>query len=284
MEADLDREVEEYLHEAFEENFDWLAAESGAGLAPDIKAMALQQVLYYWRKLKYIAMNVTETEVRLNLPALETPAGREYGIEGVVDIVREQDSTTMYDIKTHDPEYVRTHRAEYAKQLNVYSYIWQRLREQGLDETAVIATSFPDSLREALARGDGLRVESEMWRWEPVIIVPFDPEQVDEAVEEFGRAVDSIDEGKYSPRTVLELQERPEEGARAFATRVCRNCDARFSCSSYRLYMREKGASSDLEFERFFAVAKADWSEEGRFEELIESADSESVVGDLTRT
>lgn len=282
LNADLDREVEEYLREAFEENFDWLATESGAGLAPDIKAMAFQQVLYYWRKLRHIARRVTETEVRLNLPGLESSAGREFGIEGVVDIVREQESTTMYDIKTHDPEYVRTHREEYASQLNVYSYIWETLREQALDETAVIATSFPEQLREALARGDDSRVETELERWQPVVPVPFDEDRVGEAIGQFGRVVDSIEEGKYSPRTVAELKDRPEEGARAFATRVCRNCDARFSCSSYRVYMQAGGAASDLDFKRFYSEKRAEWNEEGRYEALIESTDRMTVIIDLS--
>ena len=51
-------------------------------------------------------------------------------MEGVVDIVREDDETWMYDIKTHDPDYVKTHKELYEKQLNVYSYIWQNFKAE----------------------------------------------------------------------------------------------------------------------------------------------------------
>jgi hypothetical protein len=76
-----DEHIEVFLEERFEENLERIQEETGAGLAPDIKAMAFQQVLLYWRKLKDIATRVTETEVRLNLPCQRTPRGIEYGIE-----------------------------------------------------------------------------------------------------------------------------------------------------------------------------------------------------------
>ena len=50
----------------------------------------------------------------------------------MVDIVREHDRTTMYDIKTHDPEFIEANKDFYQQQLNVYAYIWQNLRAQGL--------------------------------------------------------------------------------------------------------------------------------------------------------
>jgi hypothetical protein len=272
--TDFDQEIEAFIRAAFDDNYDWLTAETGAGLAPDIRRMALEQALYYWRRLKAIAVKVTETEVRLNMPGLESPAGREYGIEGIVDIVQEDDATTMYDIKTQDPEYARTHLYEYASQLSVYAHIWQRLRGRELHDTAVIATSLPEAMREAIACRNVSRIASEMKKWQPLIPIPFDSDAVQRAIEEFGEVVDSIEEGAFAPRATEDLAERPEEGARAFATRVCRNCDARFSCVSYRRYSNKAGRSIDLDFETFIGREDLKWVAEARLEALIEGQDS----------
>ena len=94
-------DVEAKICRFFNDNFETLKLEGGHALAPDVKRTALQQVLMYWRKLHDIAEKVTDTEVKLNLPQQHTPAGRVFGIEGVVDIVRENDRIVMYDIKTH---------------------------------------------------------------------------------------------------------------------------------------------------------------------------------------
>ena len=61
-----------------------------------------------------------------------------------MDIVREDDRVVMYDIKTHDTEAIKANIEDYERQLNVYAYIWQNLRGQRLDETAVICTQLPE--------------------------------------------------------------------------------------------------------------------------------------------
>lgn len=65
-------------------------------------------------------------------------------IEGVVDIVREDDKVTMYDIKTHDLEFVRSNIDFYEDQLNIYEHILQKLYNQRLDETAIITMLVPE--------------------------------------------------------------------------------------------------------------------------------------------
>src|SRR5215213_3223816 len=99
--------IETRLKEIFELNFEHIRLEGGVPFTPEIKEQAWQQVLYYYRKLHEVAENVTDKEVKLTLPNLTSPEHRTYTIEGVVDIVREQDEVWMYDIKTHDAELVR---------------------------------------------------------------------------------------------------------------------------------------------------------------------------------
>jgi hypothetical protein len=148
--------VRKKIEELFEANYSHLRHESGQALSDFIKDSAKQQVLAYWDKLNDLAEKVTDTEVRLVLSDQETPQKRKFSIEGVVDIVKEHDETWMYDIKTHDPEYIRDENniEMYENQLNVYAYIWQHLRGQHLNKTAIISTSLPNSLRMALSGQD----------------------------------------------------------------------------------------------------------------------------------
>lgn len=238
--------IEQFILRRFDENFKRLKVESGHGLSPEIKEAAKRQVLLYWRKLKEVAETITDTEVRLNLAGQRTPKNRPFNIEGVVDIVRGEGRTVMYDLKTHDPEYIRKNELEYERQLNVYAYIWHKLRKRDLDETAVIATRLPDPLNAAWENKERSPevLSDELQKWDPVIPFPFNTAHVDGVIQEFGRIVDAIEDGMYFPPVPKRLK-KAEVGKETFATRVCRNCDARFSCASYRKYIKNS-RSRDL--------------------------------------
>jgi hypothetical protein len=240
MPEDTLADIEAFIRQVFEENFELLAAESGHTISAASKETALQQVLLYWRKLRDVAEHVTDTEVHLTLPGQYTPQGREYAIEGVVDIVREDDRILMYDIKAHDAEYVRHNIELYQQQLNVYAHIWQELRQQRLDGTAVIATDFPHTVKEALANPDPLALQAALDAWDPLVPIAYDPVEKDHTLFEFGRVVDAIENGQFAPPPLERLQETiPGVWTHErFGTRVCRNCDARFSCDSYRRFAR----------------------------------------------
>ena len=264
-----DAQIEEKILDFYVENFENLRLEGGHVLAPEVLDAGLQQVLLYWRKLRGIAEKVTETEVKLTLSDQTTPEGRKFGIEGVVDIVREADEqgqthTTMYDVKTHDADFVRANRDEYSGQLNVYAFIWQNLRGQDLDETAIISTVLPPALREAnktLNLSDPQSVarwEYELKKWEPVIPIPFDKAGVEATVADFGRVVDSIENHCFAPPPVAVLKERKPGQLRTFATNVCVNCDARFSCDSYRAYALKSGAAANRTFQQYFGETQSD--------------------------
>src|SRR5262249_10252388 len=154
-------------------------------------------ILFYWRRLNDVAETITDTEVRLNLPGQMTVKNRKFSIGGVVDVVREKGRTVMYDVKTHDPDYVSQNLSEYERQLNVYAYIWQKLRRHELSETAIIATQFPDSLNAAWEARElnNDAFEQELQRWNPVIQIPFDTGRGQETIKEFAHVVDSIEDG-----------------------------------------------------------------------------------------
>ncbi len=230
--------LERFILESFEENYERMRLEGGHAIAPEVKKQALYQVLMYYQKLKDIADTVTDTEVKLTLPQCTSPNGNQFTIEGVVDIIRdtETEETTMYDIKTHAAAYVKDNKDQYESQLNVYSYIWQELRQKRLDKTAIVATQFPKGLKKALDEGDEDKIENELENWEPVVELPFDQKNVDDTIHEFACVVDKIENGEFTPPSVEILNKDMLGTNEKFATRVCRNCDARFSCDSYREY------------------------------------------------
>ncbi len=250
-EQDAAHEVEQFIRDAFEENYETLRLETARTLSPAGREAALRQVLLYWRRMRDVAERVTDTEVRLTLPNQTSPAGHQFSIHGVVDIVRDDESTIMYDIKTHDPEYVRTHLDLYTDQLNVYAHIWCELRGEPLDEAGIIGTRLPPQVHRALDSGDERQLEYAMQSWDPLVPIPFDEEQVQRTIEAFGAVVDDIEDHRFAPVGLDRLRQTVYQNE-TFAFRTCRQCDARFSCDSYRAYMRDAQPRHERRYWRYF--------------------------------
>lgn len=257
-----DQEIEDKIKEFFDNNYEILRLESGHTITEDSKHTALSQILCYWHKLKDIAKNVTDTEVRLTLPDQKTPQGRIYSIEGVVDIVKEKDETCMYDIKTHEPEYIRANISFYEDQINVYSYIWQKLRGNALDKTAVISTAYPKSVRDALFNNDEDKFRKEIEKWNPLIETSLTPEKVGSTIKDFGMIVDAIEENKFAPPPKSKLEEKIPGSERVFGMQVCGNCDARFSCIAFREYASDPKRKGRIDFVKYIELLGDDLEQE----------------------
>jgi hypothetical protein len=242
---------EQDLREMFDQNFQRLRRENGHALGREVQEAAWEQVRCYWRKLRHIAETVTDTEVKLNLPNQKTAKKRTFCIEGIVDIVREGEKVIMYDLKTHELEYVKANIDLYRDQLNVYAYIWKKLRGERLDETAVIATPLPESVSAAIRSGDEARIEAALADWDPVVPIALDAGNVEKTIKEFAKVVDQIEDHEFHPPPVSVLAKRDDRRG-TFATRICRNCDTRFSCSSYREYARHHKDRSWTKFADFY--------------------------------
>lgn len=262
---------ERFLMEAFEANFERLREESGRSLAPFVKESARQQVLLYYRRLRELAAQVEETEIRLVLPEQTSPAGRQYTLEGVVDIVEDGGATVMYDIKTYlDADAARDHIEPHYRQLNVYAHIWKGLRGRQLDKVALIATRPTRPLYRTLRAGDPARIQAAMEAWNPVLEVPVNGDVVADVMDSFGRVVDLIEERKFGPPSldVLKAPSRPD-GKTQFAHDVCLNCDARFGCASYRQLVRAQApgradqALRDASADFGGDAEKQDWRDSG---------------------
>ena len=274
-------EIEQELKEKFEENYTMLRLEGGHALTADVKEAAWKQVLWYYRKLHSVAERVSETEVKLTLPEQFTEMKRRFTIEGVVDIVAEQGKVWMYDIKTHDPDYVKANKKYYENQLNVYAYIWEKLRGEKLDQTAVISTALPRTLKMALESENKTYIDREVEKWEPVIPVDFDHSKVEETIKDFARVVDNIENHSFEAKPTDYLTRRMERTNITFATRTCRNCDGRFSCSSYREYALQSGAKTTADFKRYYEEYRDEADREAFINANIDTGRLSEIIGGL---
>jgi len=244
--------IEERIRELFERNYQLLRMEGGHALTEDVKELALNEVLLYWKKLKDLAQRITDVEIRLSLPNQKTPKGRIFSIDGVVDIVREGDSTQMYDVKTHEIEYVKENLELYEEQLNVYAHVWQELRQNVLNLTAVISTVFPKQVKAALRENNAEKLKKAMEEWDPIVPIKIDRQKLDETIRKFGEIVDCIEDGIFHPAPIEDVFEKVKGTNQLFGTIICRNCDGRFSCSTYREYAKNSARGKHREFMKYF--------------------------------
>lgn len=244
-------ELEKKIDEFFEQNYEMIRAEGNRPLTPDMRKKAKDQVKEYWRKLKHIATRITDTEVRLTLPEQKTPEGRRFAIEGIVDIVREEEETWMYDLKTQEKEMIEENIQDFINQLNVYTHIWQNLRENTVDKLAIISTSVPRDLQQA-TKDNNLAARSHYLKlWDPIIEVPFQQEGVNQMIQAFGEVVDHIENKEFDAPPLEKLEERFATTRGSFANKICRFCDARYSCTSYRAYASKK-FTRGFDFRHYF--------------------------------
>jgi hypothetical protein len=231
-----DREI----RELFEENYEFLKVEGGHVITDFVKEQAFNQVLWYWKRNRAIAEKVTQTEVRLVLPEQRTPVkGIRYSLEGVVDIVREGEETWMYDLKTPERAAIEANIDSYRAQMNVYAHIWKGLRGNKLDDCALISTAIPQGLRIAIRAGSGEAMARELAAWDPVIPLGYSEDEVEAMIEDFGSVVEAIEDDRFRAPPPSRLKEKAEGERNIFAWKVCRNCDVRFSCPSFRSHIRE---------------------------------------------
>jgi hypothetical protein len=220
----------------FEAQYNQLRLENNAGLDPDALRDAKRQVLMYWHKLQdVVARKVTATEVQLSSLGELTAEkdGIPFVIHGVVDVVQTGDEVILYDIKTYSRDDITKNqktREYFTNQLNVYAYIWQKLYRQKVAKTCIIATELPEDLLELPADVDW-QTHPAYLDWDPIIEVPFSQTTMEETLQKFRTVVQRINEHEFAPLTTTEIQ---QQWSAIGVQKICRKCDARFSCDAYR--------------------------------------------------
>ncbi len=89
-------------------------------------------------------------------------------------------------------------------------------------------------------------------------------QRIDELIREFGKTVDKIEDHEFAPPSPTKLTEKmgSKMSRGTFATRVCGNCDARFSCMSYRTYAAKRSGQNLYHFKKFYIDPAPDAEQE----------------------
>lgn len=236
-------EIEDFIHECFNDNYTSLSSETGKSLSLKQQEAAIQQIIYYLYRMWNIAENVTETEVKLILPGQRTRKNRKYNLLGVVDLVSDDSGTKMYDLKTLEKDVILEDKDKFRKQLSIYTHIWKGIKDQKLDGSAIIATSVPVEIKKIVKQfieepeAKFEEFHSAIEKIDPIITVDVDEAQIQDFLTEFGDIIDKIEERVFEPANVIKLRTKQPGTNSDFGSLVCRNCDARYSCDSYREYI-----------------------------------------------
>ncbi|MGD0752948.1 MAG: hypothetical protein ABSA23_16265 [Anaerolineales bacterium] len=102
--------------------------------------------------------------------------------------------------------------------------------------------------------------------------IDLNPEHVDQIIADFGRVVDCIEDGEFEPASIEKLNSRYGGKNSLFATNVCRNCNARFTCDSYRTYSAGSRRNSENFFRYYLNDYGTDLDQQERLSSGLESA------------
>ena len=127
---------------------------------------------------------------------------------------------------------------------------------------------------------DQAAINRELPHWDPMIEIPFKQQHVDQTIRDFGRIVDCIEENEFAPPTISHLKK--DMGGESFVAKICGNCDARFSCESYRSFAVKSGAKSAAAFRKYMELVDSeagadDWRttnlEAANIPDLVDTSD-----------
>jgi hypothetical protein len=261
------QEIKEFIQISFEENYQQLRQEGGHSLSEHILELARRQVYLYWNTLYQTALNVKETEISLTLPAQTSPKNHKFNIFGIVDLIEEDGEVHMYDLKTHDVDYVLEHKEDYKGQLHVYAYVWEKLYERKVDKVSIVAIGENEQLRQERKDWNGPVEDFKPTKWNPVVTFDLEETAITEEINRFGQIVDCIENRQFYPR-VLDVN---DQNTKDDVKRFCSNCDIRFSCPSYTNYAA-KASKRNKQLQNTFSYYENSAEDEEILEEIFEEA------------
>ena len=184
------------IRELFERTFRFLCLTDARPIGPAAKEAAFKQVMDYFEQNRNHLWRVIETEVDVSLEK------DGYILVGKVDLLLGSDGRLeLLDFKTsprpkESPELLESYR----RQLCTYAHILEQRHGRRVDRMLLYWTAEP-------RKEDAL------------MVLPYDPDQVDEAGRHFDKVVDLIEAKAFA------IENTPESG-------ICRECDIRALCSA----------------------------------------------------
>ena len=203
--AITDEEVEERIREFFDRNYELLRHEGGHVWAEGARRQALEQALLYWRKLKAIATSVTRTEEKLRLRDKSRPrAGRLWSKASSISYVRGPRCGCTTSRRTKSARCVRRPTITKTSSTSTPTSGKESFA-RGSTELPLLQHGCRLNLRERFKAATPRAIREAMDAWQPVVDLPFDEEDVDRTIRDFGRCVDNI-ERRTAATTTRETQ------------------------------------------------------------------------------
>ncbi len=190
----------------FDTNYVYLTKRERVYLAANVKNIALEQVLRYFRRNSRDWSHIREAEVDVSL------VKDEYILKGSIDLITGADQTVeLVDFKSEKKLDVnspadREKLDRYRRQLEVYAHIVEQRSGLNVSRMHIYYTS-----EEA---------------GNPMITFPKDTRRIDKTIGTFDAVVHRIEQKDYG------IPERP--------TKICRDCDMRFYCDMKNWKFRKK--------------------------------------------
>jgi hypothetical protein len=124
-------------------------------------------------------------------------------------------------------------------------------------------------------------VSYELQKWNPLVEIDFDKGKVEETIRDFAETIDQIEDGEFDPPSAERLSERQPGQDALFATRVCNNCDARYSCPAYRMYITGSRKEEQINFRSYFMEAGSEVDRDARLDAGLQDTPSGDELGTL---
>ena len=122
-----------------------------------------------------------------------------------------------------------------------------------------------------MRENDAFRINEAVERWNPEITIPYHPEHVEETIRDFADTVDCIENHEFDPPPPERLNKLMPGSRSRFGRRICRRCDARFSCNSYRQYILQSGTALQADYQKFITDLADDAEQEDWINGNLES-------------
>jgi hypothetical protein len=90
--------------------------------------------------------------------------------------------------------------------------------------------------------------------------------------------VDNIEDKKFHPASVDNLKSTLQGSNAIFGQRICRECDARFSCSSFREFVTDKGKGIRGNFSKYFEDFGSDTDQEEWVNSNLQAKNTDKIT------
>ncbi|MDI9348082.1 MAG: hypothetical protein QM538_06210 [Methylacidiphilales bacterium] len=243
------------IREYFDNNVNEIKSQGSHTLNNHVITNAYIEVVAYWLKHEQMKNSIIASEEKIQENNINTTKGRVCSLQGVVDIMQYDDvemSAALFEIKTQPKEYLTDIAIQCEKQLSLCKEIWSKNinnKDKSITNTYVISTSVPRHIKQEIKKlyltpessssviQSNATLDSFIRDWDPILQINTNAKLARETIADCKEIVDQIEDYKFNPPPPSVLKKVMPVSKRPFGSEVCRHCDVRFSCESYKAFV-----------------------------------------------